>query len=437
MQLAAIAVIDFETTGYSAFQHDRVVEIGVVLMSPEGEILGERCSLINPNRDVGPTFVHGITATHLIHAPTFSDAIGHFNDLLAQAGTFAAHNCSFDMQFLEAEFRRMGVPVPSVPVVCTMQMSGGGNLDECCKRFGVEFEGTRHSALGDARAAALILAAILRAQPGLASELRARAPCGWPQVPPGPTGLLTRREAAMQLEKGPQYLDALAGKVEQFSGGPVDPTGVLEYADALSKALRDRFIHEAEGASLIELAVRWRLSLDALRAIHEHGFRKLVAAASQDHVIGNSERSDLMEVARLLGIDLSDARFSLPESKPAASARTEANRQSLSSTKLPPGRGAHPVTMGTLIDSEYSGSVVCFTGTSQCSIGGQQITKDLARELAEQRGITVMESFTKKVTYLIVADPNSQSGKARKAREYGVPVIHERAFWSAIGVSTD
>lgn len=439
--MANIAVIDFETTGLWPYQHDRVIEIGVVVISPQGEVLQERMSLVNPNRDVGPTAIHGITATHLVTAPTFADAIGHFSDLFMSAGTVAAHNARFDMEFLSAEFRRMGLPAPSIPVLCTMRMSGGGSLDECCARFGVEIEGPRHSALADARGAARLLAAILRAQPGLANELHARPACSWPSLLVGAPCLVSRREAAARLEAAPGYLDALYGWTPQFASRPADPTGVLEYADALGRALRDRFIHDEEGKQLVELALRWALPSEALKAVHEYTFRRLIAVAKQDHVISSTERTDLLEVAKLLGIDRADAERALPESKVSVpKAGRDSGRQWS-------GRGEQSVQVsaalrvttqiGTLIDSEYTGATICFTGESQCCVAGQPITRELARELASQRGITVMENFTKKVGFLVVADPNSQSGKAKKARDAGVPIVHEKAFWSAIGVPTD
>jgi DNA polymerase-3 subunit epsilon len=41
---------------------------------------------------------------------------------------------------------------------------------------------------------------------------------------------------------------------------------------------------------------------------------------------------------------------------------------------------------------------------------------------------------TKKLDLLVLADPNSTSGKARQAREYGVRLVAETAFWEMIGV---
>jgi len=41
---------------------------------------------------------------------------------------------------------------------------------------------------------------------------------------------------------------------------------------------------------------------------------------------------------------------------------------------------------------------------------------------------------TKDLDILVVADPNTLSGKARQARRLGTRIIAEQAFWHAIGV---
>lgn len=53
--MAGFAVLDFETTGFGANHLDRVVEVGVVSLSPHGEMEHEWATLVNPCRDVGRT----------------------------------------------------------------------------------------------------------------------------------------------------------------------------------------------------------------------------------------------------------------------------------------------------------------------------------------------------------------------------------------------
>ena len=49
----------------------------------------------------------------------------------------------------------------------------------------------------------------------------------------------------------------------------------------------------------------------------------------------------------------------------------------------------------------------------------------------------VKKSVTKKLDLLVSADVESLSSKARRAREAGIPVIDERAFWQALRVAVE
>ncbi len=63
--------VDVETTGlYTA---DRVVEVAAVTVSADGRVIDEWDTLVNPGRDVGPTSLHGITASMVSPAPGFEE----------------------------------------------------------------------------------------------------------------------------------------------------------------------------------------------------------------------------------------------------------------------------------------------------------------------------------------------------------------------------
>ena len=51
--MTGFAVIDLETTGFAYNAHDRVCEIGVVLVDPDGRREGSWTTLVNPQRDLG------------------------------------------------------------------------------------------------------------------------------------------------------------------------------------------------------------------------------------------------------------------------------------------------------------------------------------------------------------------------------------------------
>ncbi|MCS7483172.1 exonuclease domain-containing protein, partial [Umezawaea endophytica] len=66
------AVVDVETTGIHPGRHHRVVEVAVVRLDTEGRVLDEWCTLVNPERDLGPQHVHGITAAEARLAPAWA-----------------------------------------------------------------------------------------------------------------------------------------------------------------------------------------------------------------------------------------------------------------------------------------------------------------------------------------------------------------------------
>lgn len=85
----------------------------------------------------------------------------------------------------------------------------------------------------------------------------------------------------------------------------------------------------------------------------------------------------------------------------------------------------------------WTGKLICCTGECTCSIGRDLITRDMAEKLAADKGLKVSASVTKKLDLLVVADPNTQSGQAKKARQYGIRIVHEPVFWRSLGVELD
>ena len=127
-----IAVIDVETTGLSPWRNDRILEIAVVVISPDGEIHKEYETLVNPNRDLGPTRIHGISAEHVLGAPMFADIAGDVLAILSSASVIAGHNVSFDKNFIVKEYERIGVKIPEIPLLCTCRLFGRNSLEACC-----------------------------------------------------------------------------------------------------------------------------------------------------------------------------------------------------------------------------------------------------------------------------------------------------------------
>jgi DNA polymerase-3 subunit epsilon len=54
--------------------------------------------------------------------------------------------------------------------------------------------------------------------------------------------------------------------------------------------------------------------------------------------------------------------------------------------------------------------------------------RDVWERRAGSAGLVPHTAVTKKVRLVVAADPDSMSGKARKAESYGIPVVNEAGF---------
>jgi DNA polymerase III subunit epsilon len=156
------AAIDLETTGLSPHA-DRVIEIAVIQLDRDLVPYGELTTLINPGRDIGATHVHHITTRDVAGAPRFEQVAPMLLDFL-RGRVIVAHNVQFDLRFLHAEFARIGIGLPELPVMCTMQLAPqylpgipARSLAACCLAAGIQVDGA-HAAAADARAVAQLLA---------------------------------------------------------------------------------------------------------------------------------------------------------------------------------------------------------------------------------------------------------------------------------------
>jgi hypothetical protein len=96
--------------------------------------------------------------------------------------------------------------------------------------------------------------------------------------------------------------------------------------------------------------------------------------------------------------------------------------------------GVEIVSESMCLEGDDIGSVltpgvrICFTGTAQDSTG-QIVERWEMEDLAEAAGLRAVKSVTKtRCEVLVTAEVGTQSGKARKAQEYGKPVFSAEEF---------
>ncbi len=151
-------VFDTETTGLE-FKNDRVIEIGGIELLNHFPTGRSFHVYINPgDRRVHPDAlaVHGITDEFLKDKPTFDQIVDEMLEFFDGA-RWVAHNATFDMSFINAEFERLRrPPVAGELVVDTLALArrkhpmGPNSLDALCRRSGIDnSHRTRHGALLD------------------------------------------------------------------------------------------------------------------------------------------------------------------------------------------------------------------------------------------------------------------------------------------------
>ncbi|WP_424214421.1 DEDDh family exonuclease [Streptomyces sp. BI20] len=148
------AVVDVETTGLA--RDDRIVSAAVYRVDARGEVEDHWYTLVNPRRDPGPVWIHGLTSEKLADAPFFEDIAGEFAERLADR-VLVAHNAMFDWQMIAREYARAAVTVPVRRRLCTIALAKeldlplpNHKLESLAAHYGVE-QRQAHNALDDAR----------------------------------------------------------------------------------------------------------------------------------------------------------------------------------------------------------------------------------------------------------------------------------------------
>jgi DNA polymerase-3 subunit epsilon len=383
-----------------------VIEIGIISVTDTGEIEDEWSTLVNPGRDVGPSDIHGITARDVLDAPTFREVAHHVVSRLS-GRTLVAHNARFDTQFLDYEFERACLGTrPPTPSLCTMQLSysylrgSSRKLRDCCQAAQVDHV-DEHTALGDARAVTgLLLHYLSRCGVPVpwSDVLDATREHWWPtfDIVPKTVRTTTRSGARPRPDA---WLDRITSNL------PRNPEPRVEaYLDVLEQAMLDNYLSAHEEEALVDVAIDLGLQRDQIAAVHATYLDAMAIAAWEDGVVTGTEESELVAVAGMLGLPEGLVRIALSRAERLL------------------GSAARPTIETFRLEH---GDQVAFTGSLS-------VPRDQLESLVEQTGLKC-SGVTKNTKVLVAADPDSLSGKAAKARSYGIPVITEAAFARLLG----
>src|SRR5690242_7059512 len=160
------AVVDVETTGLA--RDDRIISAAVYRLDARGEVEDHWYTMVNPERDPGPVWIHGLTSEMLEGAPLFPEVAEEFSARLADR-VLVAHNAVFDWSMIAREYARAEREAPVRQRLCTIALSKelglplpNHKLESLAAHFGV-VQQRAHHALDDARVLAEAFRPSLRA----------------------------------------------------------------------------------------------------------------------------------------------------------------------------------------------------------------------------------------------------------------------------------
>jgi DNA polymerase-3 subunit epsilon len=227
-------VLDTETTGLSARDGDRLIEIGCVELINHIPTGVEFHRFLNPEtRDVHPDAeaIHGIKTVFLKDKPLFRTEADPFLEFIGE-DPLIIHNATFDIGFINAELERIKRPALSMDrVIDTLALArrkhpgAPATLDALCKRYNIDnTKRTKHGAIVDSLLLAEVYVELIGARqatlglvpsmPGLAAQAGGqtsgvRSRSGAARTRPTP---LPPRLTEADLEKHRALIDALGDK---------------------------------------------------------------------------------------------------------------------------------------------------------------------------------------------------------------------------------
>jgi DNA polymerase-3 subunit epsilon len=185
--MSRLIVLDTETTGLSAENGDRVIELGCVELFNRKLTGNDLHFYFNPERESHEDAlkVHGLTTDFLRDKPKFATLANDVVEYLRGA-ELIIHNAAFDVGFLNKEFELAGLPPLRefvAEVTDTLAMAKAvypgkrNSLDALCDRFGVDRSNrTFHGAKLDAQLLADVYINLTRGQDALLIDVSTNEP---------------------------------------------------------------------------------------------------------------------------------------------------------------------------------------------------------------------------------------------------------------------
>lgn len=160
-------VYDIETTGLSVTQN-KIIEIAGVRIE-QGKVTDRFATFINPHESIpyNITQLTNITSEMVQDAPELTDQLPKFVEFVGDS-ILVAHNARFDMGFIQANLKRLNMPILPNPVLDTLEMARflypelkNHRLNTLAAKFKVSLE-NHHRAIDDAEALGHVLNCMIK-----------------------------------------------------------------------------------------------------------------------------------------------------------------------------------------------------------------------------------------------------------------------------------
>ena len=172
-----LAFFDLETTGLR-IATDRIIELALIKLTPGGDVV-ERVRRFNPGIPIPAeaTAVHGITDADVAEEESFERRARSLATMLEDCDLGGFNIRRFDIPMLLAEFGRAGVPFEVgdrrlIDVQVVFHREERRDLSAAARFYLGREHAEAHTALGDIRTSAAVLAAQLARYPELPRDLQ-------------------------------------------------------------------------------------------------------------------------------------------------------------------------------------------------------------------------------------------------------------------------
>jgi DNA polymerase-3 subunit epsilon len=185
--MSRLIVLDTETTGLSAENGDRIIELGCVELFNRKLTGNDLHIYFNPERESHEDAlkVHGLTTDFLRDKPKFATLANDVVEYLRGA-ELIIHNAAFDVGFLNKELELAGLPplrefvsevTDTLAMAKAVYPGKRNSLDALCDRFGIDRSNrTFHGAKLDAQLLADVYINLTRGQDALLIDVSTNEP---------------------------------------------------------------------------------------------------------------------------------------------------------------------------------------------------------------------------------------------------------------------